>query len=498
MGVTFRESGRAVAQPALAAVRGAGAKQAVWAATVVAAGSWGVATAVRESLFLDKRQDLGNYTQALWTTAHGHFLQVTETGGTEVSQLGIHVDPIIAFLAPLWWLWPSPLLLLTVQAAAVALGAIPLFWLGRKHLPRERDAALLSAAYLLSPTVSWNVTTDFHPVALAVPLLLFAIWYIDEDRFVPFAVTAGAAMLCQEQIGLMVGCLGLWHGWRRRRPRVGVAIALAGFGISALDFLVVLRHFSGGSPYAARFGGSPTTILRDFFTHPLTLGRQINGHDLLGLWQSVPVLGLCFGSTVVLVAMPQVALLLLSRHPGDWDWFGVNVLVLTPFIFAATVFTIARIARMGTGRRRLSGAALAVFAASLVVAIVWGPFSLAGLGKLFPPNGRLSAEQQALKLVPADARVSATNHLALPLAARRYLYVFPVIKSADWVVVDYHSQSLPDMSWIRHRVGIEVGASDLYWQPRLMRRDLRALLHSRRWQLVYERDDIYVFRRART
>ena len=131
-------------------VRAAGV---VWATTLVASAGWSAIAAVRESRFVDTRQDLGNFTQAVWATAHGHFLQVTEAGGTEVSRLGIHVDPIIALFAPLWWLWPSPLLLLTVQAFALAFGAVPPFWLGQKHLPRESDAALVAVTYLLCPTV---------------------------------------------------------------------------------------------------------------------------------------------------------------------------------------------------------------------------------------------------------------------------------------------------------------------------------------------------------
>jgi uncharacterized membrane protein len=492
----LEKSERGFARPLIRTAQGISASHAVWASTFIAAVVWTVVADIRESLFIGRRQDLGNFTQAVWTTAHGHFLQVTEAGGTEVSRLGIHADPIIAAFAPLWWLWPSPLLLLTVQAIGMAAGAIPLFWLGQKHLPREREAALLAVAYLLCPTVGWIVVSDFHTVSLAVPLLLFAIWYLDEDRLVLFAATAGAAMLCQEQIGFMVGCLGLWYMWRRRRFAAGLTIAAAGLAVSAVDFFVVLRHFSGGSPYAARFGGSPGTLLRDFFTDPLRLARQINGHDLSGLLPAVPVLGVCFRSTILLAALPQIALLLISRRANDWDWFGVNVLLLIPFIYAATTFAVAGAARRKP-RNEPNLLVLWLFAASLVVAVAAGPFGALSAPTLFRHSASISAQRRAVSLVPADARVSATNHLALPLAARRYLYVFPVLKDADWVLVDSHDDDLPSMSYIHRRLGIDVGVSDLYRQPNLMRRALRHLMRSPTWRLVYRRDDIYAFRRSR-
>ena len=98
---------------------------------------------------------------------------------------------------------------------------------------------------------------------------------------------------------------------------------------------------------------------------------------------------------------------------------------------------------------------------------------------------------------PVQRAVSATTHLAPPLAARRYLYVFPVIKHADWVVVDSRDYSLPDMSYIRRRKRIDVSVNDLYPQPKLMRRELRLLQQSPSWQLVYQHDHIYAFRRTR-
>ena len=72
--------------------------------------------------------------QTVWNTAHGHFLQMTSGDGVQISRLAAHFDPILAAFAPLWWIWPSPEMLLVVQAIAVALGALPVFWLARKHL----------------------------------------------------------------------------------------------------------------------------------------------------------------------------------------------------------------------------------------------------------------------------------------------------------------------------------------------------------------------------
>ena len=77
--------------------------------------------------------------QAVWATAHGHPLEITNLQGDQASRLGSHVDPILAAFAPLWWIWPSAAMLVAAQAVAIALGALPVFWLAQEA-PRLRAA----------------------------------------------------------------------------------------------------------------------------------------------------------------------------------------------------------------------------------------------------------------------------------------------------------------------------------------------------------------------
>src|SRR5258706_8403976 len=58
----------------------------------------------RHFAFATARFDLGNMTQALWSTAHGRFLETTTLSGAQVSRLAGHLDPLLAVFTPLWWL----------------------------------------------------------------------------------------------------------------------------------------------------------------------------------------------------------------------------------------------------------------------------------------------------------------------------------------------------------------------------------------------------------
>ncbi len=180
----------------------------LWTAIAAYAAGFSALSVLRHRAFQTGRFDLGNMVQAVWSTAHGHPLEVTSLRGDEISRLAAHFDPVLVAFAPLWLVWPSPDSLLVAQAIAVALGAVPVFWLARKHLDSERAGLGFALAYLFYPPTQWLTLNEFHPVALACPLLLFAFWYLDEDRLIPFALFALAAVTTKEEVGFVVAGLG--------------------------------------------------------------------------------------------------------------------------------------------------------------------------------------------------------------------------------------------------------------------------------------------------
>ena len=96
----------------------------LWGAIAAYAAAFSALSVLRHRAFQTGRFDLGNMVQAVWSTAHGHPLQITGLRGDEISRLAAHFDPILAAFAPLWLLWPSPDLLLVTQAVAIAWNAL--------------------------------------------------------------------------------------------------------------------------------------------------------------------------------------------------------------------------------------------------------------------------------------------------------------------------------------------------------------------------------------
>ena len=426
----------------------------LWVAMAAYATAFGALSVLRHRAFETGRFDLGNMVQAVWSTAHGHPLQVTNLHGAQVSRLGAHVDPILVVFAPLWWLWPHPSLLLTAQAPAVALGALPVFWLTRKHTGSERAALGFSLAYLLFPATEWMTLNEFHPVALACPLLLFAIWYLDENRLLHFVLFALLAALTREEIPIVIAGLGIWYAVGRRRWLAGGAIAVAGVAAAAIAIQVVIPHFHHGSEssFYGRYnavGGSASGIVKKAFTDP---GRLISvafdhrgTHYLLDLL--LPMAALALLAPLLLVALvPELGLNLLSSVDAQSSIHYHYVAAEIPILFAAAAIGAARL-----GRRAPAAAIVAVLAA-VAGNYLLGPIPL----WRFVPGGETLQAKSAqvtrhdriaareLKLIPAGAAVSATNALGAHLSDRKRIFSFPYLKGAKWVVVDAQKPSLGD------------------------------------------------------
>ena len=463
--------------------------RALLAAAIAAyAAGFAALSALRHEAFITGRFDLGNMVQAVWSTVHGDPLRMTSLHGDQISRLAAHVDPILVLFAPLWWIWPSPHMLLVVQAVVIALGAVPVFLLARKHLASPRAALGFALAYLLYPATGWLTLNEFHPVALATPLLLFAFWYLDEERLLPFAVFALAASACKEDIALVVAGFGIWYAVAHRSWVAGAAIALAGGAWAAIAIGVVIPHYNAGaeSDFYGRYsevGGSARGILETAFTHPLRIAEAaFSGRDLHYLLDLVaPLAALCLLAPLVLVAaLPELAINLLSSTTTQTSIHFHYTAGLIPPLMIGAIFGAKRLARWTFP-----------VAAAIVLAAIVGNYRLGPIpgwrhvpgGQTFQATaGRVTDHdriaQRALRLIPSGDVVSATNTLGAHLSARRRVLSFPYLEDSKWIAADETQPGYAD----RHA-------------PIPTATQLAALRRSPEWQLVFEEDGILVFRR---
>ena len=472
---------------------------AVLFAAIYALLSW-----LKYRAYMDARFDLGNMVQAVFNTAHGRFLEITtgELKPRQMSRLGSHVDPILALFALPWLVWPSPVMLLVFQSVIVATGAWPAYRLGTRVTRDPRAGALLAGAYLLYPAVGFLVLNEFHPVALATPLLLWAFLYVEEDRWLwalPFLVLAAA---CKETVPLVIGTMGVYFAIRKRswRPLIVTVAAAAYFAVAVW---LIIPHYNGGqSAFIARYGDygqGAGEVVKTALTHPgQTVSDLVSPGNLDYLLKLLWPLGFAslLSPLTVLIAAPELLLNALStttfQRRIEFHYTALEI----PFLFAAAVLGVMRLWRwlggafrcgekdMAGQRMRRETLAFLVLLAALAGNYLMGPlpFSLPGAaydGEYYARSAHAAALDEAVKMIPDGARVSANNNAGAQLAARRVAFVFPYFAGADWVLVDEKHPFFYDRE-----------------DEQMHRLALGKLVLDNRFVSVYAKDGVYVFKRV--
>ena len=309
-------------------------------------------------------------TQAVWSTAHGDFLTVTGLTRPAVLPARRALRPARRGLrAALVAVAATRRSSSSSRPRAVATGAVPVYLLGRRHLESDWAAAGFALAYLLHPATQWLVLDDFHPVALATPLLLWAFWFLDSERLVPFALTAGAACLTKEQIGLVVAAMGVWYALRPGRAAGGprdrrgrddrVASSPCPSSCRTSRRAAARRSPGGTSPSAGRRAGWPRPRSR-------TPARS-SAPRATAATSPTSATSSCRSSAcrslaplAALTALPELALNLLSDTRTQTSIHFHYTAGAIPGLMVAAVLGAARLRRRYAWARRPEGRAIVV------------------------------------------------------------------------------------------------------------------------------------------
>jgi uncharacterized membrane protein len=381
--------------------------------------------------------DLAYHANLIYQCGHGHFFQQTvdPTLGGMMRQLSF----TLLALAPFGAACPSAAYLLVAQTLALAAAALLVFAVARPDEGPRWPAAALAVSFLLSPALHGANLFDFDARALAVPAVLAACYFFSRRRFAWGLTFTLLAALTREDLALYAVGLAAWGGFASGRRKAGLAAAgalLAYFvvvccvvypkltyagDVGPLQSWVFTRHFglwdaARGDPAAAE------NMLRE-------VGPK-SGYLLALLIPVVAFLPFAGGALTIIIlplAMPAATSMEAVYKFGLHYPFGV-----LPFLYGAAAVGARRLAaRAGGGKRLfLTGAsAAAVLSQLLFVAAFSRSYYVPALSAVVPgPHEKGMAG--ALKLVPADAAVCADEPFLPHLARRRYVYFYPLARSA--------------------------------------------------------------------
>ncbi|MEU8621826.1 DUF2079 domain-containing protein [Streptomyces sp. NPDC048623] len=450
----------------------------------------------RHQLMRTTGYDLGIFEQAV--RAYAEFrAPVVPLRGEGFNLLGDHFHPLLAALAPLYRLFPSPLTLLVAQSALLALAVVPLArWAVRVVGPR--GAHVVAAGYGLSWGVASAAAFDFHEVALAVPLLSFSLEALGRRRWRAAVAWAAPLVLIKEDLGLTLAAVGVYIAVKGPR-RLGIATVAAGLLASLIEIKFLLPAFNPGGDYAhgGNLADGHGSLLSTLAHAPLdALRPDIKAMTLILVFAPSALLAL--RSPLALIAVPTLAWRMASENAFHWGTAFHYSAVLMPVVFAGLLDVLGR----ETSRRTVRASLVTVLA---VTVVMLPSFPLAQLAQraTWRTTSHVEAARSLLARIPDGATVAASNRLVPQLTSRCEVVIFPTFPvdarldhrdtgplpapTAEWIVYD----DVPPEAWPQR-------SGPWPYPLQQQREELAAAERTHGYEVVARRDGITLLHRRGT
>jgi uncharacterized membrane protein len=380
--------------------------------------------------------DLGYYVQLMWNISRGAGPYVSLP---EMHAWGDHFSPILYLLVPLFTVAPGAVVLLVFQAAALAAGALAVFGIAARRLGDERPAAVFAVLYLLNPSLQGINVRDFHAAALAIPLLLAAIYFAEAERPWLFAAAVVLTLGTREDAAIPVVGLGVWLALTKRRWFWGSITAACAFALLLADTRWLMPHFRG-APYPhlgryAHLGRSVPEIVTALVLHPFrALAGLVTGKRLVylgALFAPLAFLPLLAPGTLLGLA-PSLFENLLGHDPILFDHRTQYQSFVLPFLFAAAIAGYDRVALRRPGRWPKGVLVVAVMASLVLSSSMVNNLSV----ERFWPKSVHRQAWEVMARVPVGAAVSAQDRYVAHLSLRSLVFVFPVeLEKAEYLLL---------------------------------------------------------------
>jgi uncharacterized membrane protein len=349
---------------------------AVGALTVVMAALYCVFALAQFYTFRTSSYDLVIFDEAV--RSYSHFLPGTSIikglhngFGPHFSELGDHWSPILAALAPLYWIFSGPQTLLVAQAVLFALAIPPLWVFTRRAFGGGRKATaaayLVSVAYALSWPIASALAFDFHEVAFAPLLIAIALERLQAGRLRTALIALAALLLVKEDMGLLVAGIGIYLAAARprvvrRQLLVGCVLIVVGLLDTVIATYVLIPAFGGRSDYYWAYtalGANGQQAVGHLVTHPLSslkllITPRVKLVTMLWLFGAFCFLPL--RSPIALATIPLLLERMMANLFGNW-WvtsFQYNAFLVV-ILACAAVDGAARLDRSLLSRRYLAG-----------------------------------------------------------------------------------------------------------------------------------------------
>lgn len=438
--------------------------------------------------------DMGSLDKKIWRISAASLSALPY----EVS-LG-HFQPICVFYGFIYKIIDFPVILQALQAITTVSGVIPLYLIVKRHLQHASYILLILITYLLYPPVGFNATLDFHADHLYIPLMLWAFYFAEKDKYILAIIFAGIGAMAKEPLILGAAFFGLYIALVKKQYKIGIAAFVFFLLLFFIVIYIALPYFnqapvfSGGAfPFLENNNSGKITTLSNSLINTLLMWKVRKALFIYFLLAPLLFLPL-FEWRRFLPAMPLIAIPFLSTvylHSSVDSQYTAGVIAPA---FVALVFSIKKIEEW-RGIKYANAFAVLVVIMTIAFHIAHGPspvsinFWKSGWAEIwhrsnYVSGGHEEVIKEAIYKIPEDPEKviisqGSINHGRL---AHRYKHwVFPYRwEEADYILLDMN-RPLMIYDQVNERLYME---------------ELQKIKQSSDFQLEFEKDGVLLFKKV--
>jgi uncharacterized membrane protein len=437
--------------------------------------------------------DMGTYDKKIWE------ISVAPLSAIPYEVARGHFQPILIIYGLIYKIFGSPVIIQLLQATFTISGIVPVYLISKRHLNRANTILAITLIYLFYPPIGFNATLDFHPDHIYIPLMIWAFFFAERNKYILAITLAGIGAMAKEPLIIGVAFFGLYLAIAKKQYKIGVITFLFFLSLFLIVVFKILPYVNQ-SP-ALSIGTFP------FFENNNKVGiPNIKSLiDSLTIWRVRKMLFIYFLLAPLfflpllewrrfLPAIPLIAIPILSTtylHSSVDSQYTAGI--VAPAL-VALVFSIKRIEDYGGVRYANAFAALVmVMTISFHIAHGSSPLSInfwkPGWGEIWHKSNYTSGEheevvKEAIYKISEDRDiivVSQGNVNHSRLAHRYNFYSYPdKWEEADYILLDTNKPLMI----------VDHVDEEFYLK------DLKSLRNHREFKLEFQKDGVFLFKRA--
>lgn len=457
---------------------------------------------VNHFIFKTYALDLGIRNHAIYNYAHFRIDHTTLLSPYGKNLLSDHFTLITILISPLYWLFGS-YSLLVAQIAFVLFGGYGIYTYFKHYI--SSSFGILAAIHFFS---IWGIYTalafDYHENVVAAMFVPWFIFFFRKEKWLKAFLFFILILISKENMALWAIFIALGLCIDKIKNKKSVLIGLTLAAIACIYFITVVKVVmpslsENGSNYSHFYYSSlgtnfseaiETIVTKPIYTLKLLFINHINDPSANGIKEEL-FITILFSGGIALFLKPQYLIMLIpifaqKLFSDDMTKWGINAHYSIEFVPILCLAVFSFIGDINIKYRKYF--CYAVIISTMLITFLRLESRKA---KWFSPQREqfyrawhyerhfdVLKLNKVLKTIPKNAIVSAHSPIVPHIAFRDYIYEFPRIHDAEYIVLIDNEDIYP-----------------LFGNQ--LQQKIKTLFDDVNWEVFYHEDHILIFKHTK-